>query len=120
MEITGKLIYVGNIKSAPRADGRGEYRWREFVVEYEGGQYPKRILFEATADKTVELLEAGRVVNVRYDCTVRKYTGKDGHERLYNRFSVWRDGVVYADGGPQTVRRATEDAGDPALSMFSR
>lgn len=118
MDVTGRICYVGPIKSAPRADGRGEYRWREFVVEYEGGQYPKRVLFEAPADSLVESLEVGREVSVRYDSTVRRYTSKDGRERLFNRLTVWHNGIAYVGYGPQAAQPAAKKGGDPALEMF--
>lgn len=87
MEIQGTVTWVGDIQSGTTSQGK-TWQKRQFVIEYIGGQYPKRMLFETFDDKVISALREGLSLLVQYDVEVREYNG-----RLFNSIRIWRDGV---------------------------
>ena len=89
MQITGKIIEIFDVVNISAS-----FRKREFVLEYQEGQYPELIKFEAIQDKC-EMLDSyavGDEVNVDFNLKGRKWTSPQGEVKYFNTLQAWRLG----------------------------
>ncbi len=84
MEITGKIFEV-----LPKVTGTNKsgnpWQKQEFILEVQGGQYPKRALMAIWGDKVDQFqVQKGEDVTVSFDIDCREYNG-----RWYNDIKAW-------------------------------
>lgn len=116
MHIEGKISYVGPIQSGTSQRGTA-WKKQEFAVTYQEGRYPLSILLPTMDDKIICNLQVGQQVSVDFDCEARSYTAKDGTRKMFNSFSIWRDGlhcVSPTQGGVQQAQPATQQPAQQA------
>lgn len=116
MHIEGKISYVGPIRSGTSQRGTA-WKKQEFAVTYQEGRYPLSILLPTMDDKIIGNLQVGQQVSVGFDCEARSYTAKDGTRKMFNSFSIWRDGlhcVSPTQGGVQQAQPATQQPAQQA------
>lgn len=116
MHIEGKISYVGPIQSGTSQRGTA-WKKQEFAVTYQEGRYPLSILLPTMDDKIIGNLQVGQQVSVDFDCEARSYTAKDGTRKMFNSFSIWRDGlhcVSPTQGGVQQAQPATQQPAQQA------
>lgn len=92
MHIEGKISYVGPVQSGTSQRGT-EWKKQEFAVTYQEGRYPLSILLPTMDTNIIGKLQVGQQVSVDFDCEARSYTAKDGTQRMFNNFTIWRDGL---------------------------
>ncbi len=92
MEIKGNVTWVGDIMTGTSQRGN-EWSKREFVVEYEGGEHPKRIKFDILNDETMNLLAVGVEVKVQFSINAREWSG-----RMFNDIRIWSKGLEITGG----------------------
>ena len=92
MHIEGKISYVGPVQSGTSQRGT-EWKKQEFAVTYQEGRYPLSILLPIMDEKIIGKLQVGQQVSVDFDCEARPYTAKDGTQKMFNSFTIWRDGL---------------------------
>lgn len=85
MEIKG-IIKV----ALPEQSGTGKsgkaWRKREYVVEYEPGQYPKSVVFQVMGENIDKLnIQQGREYNLSVDFEAREWNG-----RYFQQASCWK------------------------------
>ena len=75
MELTGKLINVGDCQEGQGA--RGPWKKQQFVIETME-QYPKKIVMTAWGDRVndLEFLYIGDTLTVKFDLDSREYNGR--------------------------------------------
>jgi len=75
MELTGKVFKIMPLESG---QGRnGEWKKQQFVVEFESGQFPKRVCFVLWGEKIDQAaLVEGDTVKVYFDLESREFNGK--------------------------------------------
>ncbi len=86
MELTGKLIYVGEIQQISE-----KFSKRDFVVEtFE--QYPQQIKFELHQDKTdlIDSYTINETITVSYNLRGRNYVDKNGLTQYSNTLQAWK------------------------------
>lgn len=116
MHIEGKISYVGPIQSGTSQRGTA-WKKQEFAVTYQEGRYPLSILLPTMDDKIIGNLQVGQQVSVDFDCEAQSYTAKDGTRKMFNSFSIWRDGlhcVSPTQGGVQQAQPATQQPAQQA------
>lgn len=116
MHIEGIISYVGPIQSGTSQRGTA-WKKQEFAVTYQEGRYPLSILLPTMDDKIIGNLQMGQQVSVDFDCEARSYTAKDGTQKMFNSFSIWRDGlhcVSPTQGGVQQAQPATQQPAQQA------
>ncbi len=97
MEITGKILEV-----LPKVTGTNKsgnpWQKQEFILEVQGGQYPKKALMGIWGDKVDQFqVQKGEDVTVSFDIDCREYNG-----RWYNDIRAWN--VVKKSGSqPSSV-----------------
>lgn len=75
MEITGKVVAVPPVQSGMSA--RGPWKKATVVVEYEGGQYPKRAVLTNLKDaERFGQLRVGEQYKFYFDMEARESSGK--------------------------------------------
>lgn len=119
MHIEGKISYVGPIQSGTSQRGTA-WKKQEFAVTYQEGRYPLSILLPTMDDKIIGNLQVGQQVSVDFDCEARSYTAKDGTRKMFNSFSIWRDGlhcVSPTQGGVQQAQPATQQPAQQAAQF---
>ena len=84
MEITGKILEV-----LPKVTGTNKsgnpWQKQEFILEVQGGQYPKKALMGIWGDKVDQFqVQKGEDVTVSFDIDCREYNG-----RWYNDIRAW-------------------------------
>lgn len=110
MHIEGKISYVGPVQSGTSQRGTA-WKKQEFAVTYQEGRYPLSIILPTMDEKIIGKLQVGLQVSVDFDCEVRSYTAKDGTQKMFNNFTIWRDGlhcVSPAQGGAQQTQPAAQ------------
>ncbi|MFN5218561.1 MAG: DUF3127 domain-containing protein [Sphingomonadales bacterium] len=97
MEISGKIFEV-----MPKVTGTNKsgnpWQKQEFILEVQGGQYPKRALMAIWGDKVDQFqVQKGEDVTVSFDIDCREYNG-----RWYNDIKAWniqrKSGTMPASG----------------------
>ena len=78
MEIKGKVIFVGEIKTGTSQSSGKEWQSQEFVVEFTEGVYTKKASFTIHGGEKISRfnVELGEEVHVRFDINAREYNGK--------------------------------------------
>lgn len=112
MHIEGKISYVGPVQSGTSQRGTN-WKKQEFAVTYQDGRYPLSILLPTMDDKIIGKLQVGLQVSVDFDCEARSYTAKDGTQRMFNNFTIWRDGlhcIGQANSAPVQQQTPASDA----------
>jgi len=94
MEITGRILEV-----LPKVTGTNKsgnpWQKQEFILEVQGGQYPKKALMGIWGDKVDQFqVQKGEDVTVSFDIDCREYNG-----RWYNDIRAWN---VVKKSGAQT------------------
>ena len=115
MHIEGKISYVGPVQSGTSQRGTA-WKKQEFAVTYQEGRYPLSILLPTMDEKIIGKLQVGQQVSVDFDCEVRPYTAKDGTQKMFNNFTIWRDGlhcISPAQGGVQQAQATTQQPAQP-------
>lgn len=110
MHIEGKISYVGPVQSGTSQRGTA-WKKQEFAVTYQEGRYPLSILLPIMDEKIIGKLQVGQQVSVDFDCEARPYTAKDGTQKMFNNFTIWRDGlhcISPAQGGVQQAQTTTQ------------
>lgn len=92
MHIEGKISYVGPVQSGTSQRGMA-WKKQEFAVIYQEGRYPLSILLPTMDENIIGKLQVGLQVSVDFDCEARSYTAKDGTQKMFNNFSIWRNGL---------------------------
>jgi hypothetical protein len=112
MHIEGKISYVGPVQSGTSQRGTA-WKKQEFAVTYQEGRYPLSILLPTMDEKIIGKLQVGQQVSVDFDCEVRPYTAKDGTQKMFNNFTIWRDGL-HCVGTQAGAQQAQPTAQQPA------
>ena len=118
MHIEGKISYVGPVQSGTSQRGTA-WKKQEFAVTYQEGRYPLSILLPTMDEKIIGKLQVGLQVSVDFDCEARSYTAKDGTQKMFNNFTIWRDGLhcVGTQPGAQqaqpTAQQPTQQSAQP-------
>lgn len=109
MHIEGKISYVGPVQSGTSQRGTA-WKKQEFAVTYQEGRYPLSILLPTMDDNIIGKLQVGLQVSVDFDCEARSYTAKDGTQKMFNNFSIWRNGLhcVGTQAGAQQAQPTTQ------------
>ena len=110
MHIEGKISYVGPVQSGTSQRGTA-WKKQEFAVTYQEGRYPLSILLPTMDDNIIGKLQVGLQVSIDFDCEARSYTAKDGTQKMFNNFSIWRNGlhcVSPTQGGVQQAQPAVQ------------
>lgn len=99
MEISGKILEV-----LPKVTGTNKsgnpWQKQEFILEVQGGQYPKKALMGIWGDKVDQFqVQKGEDVTVSFDIDCREYNG-----RWYNDIRAWN---VVKKGGSTSPENTT-------------
>ncbi len=111
MEIQGKVSWVGETTTGVSQKGN-QWTKREFVVEYEGGEYPKRIKFDVVNDDIMGMLAVGVEVKVQFSINVRVWNG-----RMFNDIRIWPKGLEIMGGaavGQPAAERVEKTMPEPS------
>lgn len=106
MNIKGTIV-----KALPEVSGTGKsgkaWKKREYIVEYEHGQYPKSIVFSVMGDNIEKLnLQQGTEYELSIDFDAREWNG-----RYFLSASCWR---ASATGTPQGAPTQAPQPAQPA------
>lgn len=112
MHIEGKISYVGPVQSGTSQRGTA-WKKQEFAVTYQEGRYPLSIILPTMDDNIIGKLQVGLQVSVDFDCEARPYTAKDGTQKMFNNFSIWRNGL-HCVGTQAGAQQAQPTAQQPA------
>ena len=76
MELQGKVLAALHERSGVSA--RGEWKSQEFVIEYQEGQYPRKMVFNVWgADRLQRFnIQIGQTVLVAFDIDAREWNGR--------------------------------------------
>lgn len=76
MELQGKVIAVLPERSGVSA--RGEWKTQEYVVEYQEGQYPRKLHFSVIGAERIARfnIQIGQTVNVAFDIDAHEWNGR--------------------------------------------
>ena len=98
MELTGKLVAIGDITEGQSA--RGTWRKQIFAIETME-QYPKKVAFMAWGDRCddVAVLNLGDTLTVQFDVESREFNGK-----WYTDLKAWSiKGAQQPQGAPAQI-----------------
>ena len=113
MHIEGKISYVGPVQSGTSQRGTA-WKKQEFAVAYQEGRYPLSILLPTMDDKIIGKLQVGLQVSVDFDCEARPYTAKDGTQKMFNNFTIWRNGLHCVSPTQGSVQQTQSTTQQPA------
>ena len=113
MHIEGKISYVGPVQSGTSQRGTA-WKKQEFAVTYQEGRYPLSILLPTMDDKIIGKLQVGLQVSVDFDCEARPYTAKDGTQKMFNNFTIWRNGLHCVSPTQGSVQQTQSTTQQPA------
>ena len=87
MELTGKIIFIGETKTF----GDNGFRKRELVIETDD-QYPQTILIEFVQDKcdVLNSYEIGQDVKIGINIRGRGWQNPEGETKYFNSIQGWR------------------------------
>lgn len=85
MELTGSLLKKLPVRSG--VSPKGEWQKQEFIVEYQDGNFPKKVCFNVWGDKVSDLesFNEGDKLKVFFNIESREY-----NERWYTDLRAWR------------------------------
>ena len=97
MELTGKLVAIGDITEGQSA--RGTWRKQIFAIETME-QYPKKVAFMAWGDRCddVAVLNLGDTLTVQFDVESREFNGK-----WYTDLKAWSIKGAQPQGAPAQI-----------------
>lgn len=105
MEIKGTITLALPEVSGTSKSGKA-WRKREYVVEYEHGQYPKSIVFSVMGQKIDELnIQQG----IEYDLSI-DFEAREWNNRYFLQASCWK-------AAPLNQQPAPAPANDPYAAM---
>lgn len=113
MHIEGKISYVGPVQSGTSQRGTN-WKKQEFAVTYQEGRYPLSILLPIMDEKIIGKLQVGQQVSVDFDCEARPYTAKDGTQKIFNNFTIWRNGLHCVNPTQGSVQQTQSTTQQPA------
>ena len=95
MEVTGKIIFIGDTKTF----GKSGFKKREFVIETDE-QYPQKILLEFVQDKCALLdkFGVGKGVKVGINLRGREWANPEGEIKYFNSIQGWRIDAFVTEG----------------------
>ena len=98
MELTGKLVAIGDITEGQSA--RGTWRKQIFAIETME-QYPKKVAFMAWGDRCddVAVLNLGDTLTVQFDVESREFNGK-----WYTDLKAWSIKGAQSQGAPTQIQ----------------
>lgn len=99
MELKGILIKKLPVKSGATKAG-GEWKNQEFVIEHQGGQYPKQACITASS-KSMEYLDKfkeGDTITVEFDIACREY-----QDKFYNSLTAWKISGEVSTAAPDPI-----------------
>ena len=120
LELEGRISRKEAKQSGQSA--RGAWFKQDFILEYQGGNFPAEVCFTSFGnDKVAELdrFQVGDLVKVSFNLRAREYNG-----RWYNDVRVWRitpagqpqaQAPVAAAPAPQSYGAVPEQAPAPSL-----
>lgn len=85
MELTGTLLQKLPLQSG--VSSRGEWQKQEFIVEFQDGDFPKKVCFNVWGDKVPDLASynEGDKIKVSFNISSREY-----NQRWYTDLRAWR------------------------------
>ena len=97
MELTGKLVAIGDITEGQSS--RGTWRKQIFAIETVE-QYPKKVAFMAWGDRCddVAVLNLGDTLTVQFDIESREFNGK-----WYTDLKAWSIKGAQPQGAPAQI-----------------
>jgi len=120
MEVTGKIINVGELKQISET-----FKLIEFVVRTDEGEYSQEVLFQSTQDKADKFLQFNKVgdeVTVSFNVRGRSWLkgGEDeSKRRWFNSLDAWMvkksDIDAPTAATAQVAAPATDEAFDDGL-----
>lgn len=124
MDITGKIIVVGEPRTGTSQRTGNEWKVREYVIETSDSQYPRKCAFEVFGEDKIEQfnIQMGEALTISIDIDAHEYKG-----RWYNRIRAWRvDRSV--SGAAQNYERELDErqrgtggqSGNQAARNFSK
>lgn len=103
MEVQGNITWVGEKQTGTSQSGK-QWSKKPFEVEYIGGQYPKRVVFDCFDTNIMDKLQVGLIVQVKFDITTHEYNG-----RRFNNLQIWTNDGLHAvgkvNGGQQQAQQ---------------
>lgn len=86
MELTGKIIFVGEARSGVARSTGNPWMSQDYVLET-AEQYPRRMMFNVFGEDKIKQfnLSVGAEVTVQFDINAREFNG-----RWYNDIRAWR------------------------------
>ncbi len=116
MELEGKIVRKLNVQTGTTS--RGNWSKQEFILEYQGGNFPIQVCMNVWGDKVSELdkHQVGDNVKVSFDLSSREYNG-----RWYTDVRAWRiepvgvapSGTVVPPPPPTTPFPTADDLSSP-------
>jgi hypothetical protein len=85
MELTGSLLKKLPVQSG--VSSRGEWQKQEFIVEYQDGNFPKKVCLNVWGDKVPDLesFNEGDKLKIFFNIESREY-----NQRWYTDLRAWR------------------------------
>lgn len=117
LELEGRLIQKMPVQSGRSA--RGEWAKQEFIIEYQEGQFPTKVVMSVWGqDKVAELakINDGSQVKVGFNLSSREYNG-----RWYTDIRAWRISPAgqSAPAGGQGYSAGTQGYGNQPAGGYS-
>lgn len=101
MELSGKVIAVLPARSGESA--RGKWMTQEYVIEYQEGQYPRKLCFSVFGEDRIQRfnIQIGQYVSVAFDIDAREWNGRYFTDiRAYDVRLAEPAGVSATETGP--------------------
>lgn len=99
MEITGKLIHIGQVQEF----GSNGFKKQEAAIETDEGEYPQKIGIEFVQDKCSLLnnYRVGDSVKVHVNLRGRDWTNPQGEVKYFNSLQGWKIEAVSGQAAPE-------------------
>jgi len=97
MDITGKVERIDGVQQIS-----DRFRKRDIVLELTTNpQYPEFVVFQFVQDRTdlLDGFKVGQEVQIHFDIKGRKWTDRNGVEKIFNTLQGWRIQLVSGGGG---------------------
>lgn len=111
-EIVGRLHLVSDTQQV-----KDTFRKRDFVIEYQDGNYPQHIKFQVTQDRCSSLdnLRVGQDIKVMFNLRGRPYQSKTGETVYFTNLEAWRVEPMGGAAGTKDYS-GVKQAGETAAS----
>ena len=109
MEITGKVVRLGNLTEGTSA--RGPWRKQELIIETEE-QYPRTVCLICWTNQIEEIQKfaPGQTIKAQIDLSSREFNGK-----WYTDVRVWRFDPVGVAAAPAAAQAPVQPAPQPTM-----